>query len=412
MRSVFLAVVLVVAALGTARSSALKSSPETTAAAPGTAHSGGFVINPQFDAAGHFSDGLAVVRIGDYWTGKWGYIDRQGTVVITPQFDAAGSFSEGLAEVRVGDRKTGKYGYVDKTGTMVISAQFDGAAPFSEGLAAVRVGDDRTGQYGFIDKHGTMVIAPRFDANGNASGWLPSFSEGLAAVRVGDRYGFIDTRGTMVIAPQFDARFDANLENGGHIRVEVGSPSFSEGLAAVHIGGNETTGRWSYIDHHGTIAIGPIGIAPFPSWPGRFREGLAAVQVNVGGTSKTGFIDKQGRMAIAPQFDWASDFSDGLAVVVMDGYLTGKGFIEKIGKLVIGPRFRLEDLSLGGELTRAKAGFIDRTGRMVVTPQFGGAGSFSDGLAAVAISASPMRTVAAALLGTADSRDKWGYIAR
>ncbi len=117
-------------------------------------------------------------------------------------------------------------------------------------------------------------------------------------------------------------------------------------------------------------------------------------------------------MVIAPRFDWAGAFSDGLAIVVMDGYLTGKGFIEKLGKLVIGPRFDLEDVALSGETTRAKAGFIDRTGRMVVTPQFGGAGSFSDGLAAVAISASPMRTVAAALLGTADSKDKWGYIAR
>ncbi len=52
MRSVFLATVLVVAALGTARSSALKSGPETTATVPVAAHTGGFVIAPQFDAAG------------------------------------------------------------------------------------------------------------------------------------------------------------------------------------------------------------------------------------------------------------------------------------------------------------------------------------------------------------------------
>ncbi len=115
----------------------------------------------------HFSDGLAVVRIGDYFTGKSGYIDRTGTIVITPQFDAAGSFSEGLAEVRVGDWKTGKYGYIDKTGAMVIAPQFSGAAPFSEGLAAVLVGNEKTGhQYGFIDRRGQMVIAPRFEGVG------------------------------------------------------------------------------------------------------------------------------------------------------------------------------------------------------------------------------------------------------
>ena len=46
------------------------------------------VINPQFDAASPFSEGLAHVRIG----GKWGYIDPAGKMVINPQFDAASPF--------------------------------------------------------------------------------------------------------------------------------------------------------------------------------------------------------------------------------------------------------------------------------------------------------------------------------
>jgi len=41
-----------------------------------TSESGRFVINPQFDEADQFSDGLAAVRIGDDKTGKWGYISR------------------------------------------------------------------------------------------------------------------------------------------------------------------------------------------------------------------------------------------------------------------------------------------------------------------------------------------------
>ena len=45
--------------------------------APGT-----FVINPQFDSALSFSEGLAAVRIGDIPTGKWGYIDTTGRMMI------------------------------------------------------------------------------------------------------------------------------------------------------------------------------------------------------------------------------------------------------------------------------------------------------------------------------------------
>ena len=37
---------------------------------------GTFVINPQFDLARGFSEGLAGVRIGDDKTGKWGFIAR------------------------------------------------------------------------------------------------------------------------------------------------------------------------------------------------------------------------------------------------------------------------------------------------------------------------------------------------
>jgi hypothetical protein len=54
-----------------------------------------------------------VVEVDD----KWGYIDKMGNVVIQPQFDYARGFSEGLAEVQVGD----KLRYIDKTGKIVWS---------------------------------------------------------------------------------------------------------------------------------------------------------------------------------------------------------------------------------------------------------------------------------------------------
>jgi hypothetical protein len=53
---------------------------------------GKMVINPQFDGANEFSDGLAAVRIGGYLTGKWGFIDKQGKMAINPQFDQSVDF--------------------------------------------------------------------------------------------------------------------------------------------------------------------------------------------------------------------------------------------------------------------------------------------------------------------------------
>jgi hypothetical protein len=46
---------------------------------------------------------------------KWGYIDTHGTMVIEPSFDNAGEFGDGLAEVEV----AGKRGYINVSGAFV-----------------------------------------------------------------------------------------------------------------------------------------------------------------------------------------------------------------------------------------------------------------------------------------------------
>jgi hypothetical protein len=86
------------------------------------------------------------VRSGDDTTGKWGFIDKTGHYVINPQFDSAEPFSDGLAAVRIGGWETGKFGFIDKTGHIVINPQFDFVSAFSDGLAAVRIGS----KWGYI----------------------------------------------------------------------------------------------------------------------------------------------------------------------------------------------------------------------------------------------------------------------
>jgi hypothetical protein len=112
---------------------------------------GEFVIQPQFDYAGEFSEGLAVVGLGKYPGTKWGYINREGKIVIPAQFDGAHDFSEGMAAVGIG----GKLGYIDRTGKLVVTAQFDEAQKFSGGRARVRI--IQSG-YGYINKTGEFVV--------------------------------------------------------------------------------------------------------------------------------------------------------------------------------------------------------------------------------------------------------------
>lgn len=89
-----------------------------------------------YEDAKVFADAtLAAVKIG----GKWGYVNRDGDMKIDPQFEDARSFSNGLAAVKI----DGKWGYIDLTGELVLAASFlDAKDMSSSGTAYVQTGDD------------------------------------------------------------------------------------------------------------------------------------------------------------------------------------------------------------------------------------------------------------------------------
>lgn len=228
--------------------------------------SGAVVIEPEYDFADDFSDGLAVVLVD----GSYGYIDASGQVVIEPQFSDAYPFAEnGLAAAREGQL----YGYIDDSGQFAIQPEFQSAFPFSEGLAAVVV----DGQAGYIDDSGQLVIEPQFVYAGD-------FSEGRAVVVVDEQAGFIDNNGQLVIEPQFDFALD-----------------FADGLAAVSL-----NDRFGYIDTEGAFII-----EPQYTFAESFSEGLAAVSID----DLLGYIDDSGQIVIDARYDHAEPFRDGLAQV-------------------------------------------------------------------------------------------------
>lgn len=175
---------------------------------------GKFVIQPKYDVADSFSEGLARVAIKKDERYKWGFIDKTGKERTAIQFDDAGNFSEGLACVGVGEL----FGFINPDGNFVINPKYDFAGDFQEGLAPVH-----NIKFGFIDKSGNMVIPQQFDiAHG--------FSEGLAAVAQDPGngspvWGFIDKEGNFVIEPQYD-----------DVGAEYGPGSFRNGLAIVEVG--------------------------------------------------------------------------------------------------------------------------------------------------------------------------------
>ncbi|MGL5808110.1 MAG: WG repeat-containing protein [Xenococcaceae cyanobacterium] len=97
-----------------------------------------------------------------------------------------------------------------------------------------------------------------------------------------------------------------------------------------------------------------------------------------------GFVDRTGKMIIPPQFDIATDFIEGLALVQND---CGWGFIDRTGKIVISPQFdKISGIihKLIVVKVNEKYGFVNSTNMGIVKPQFDNvygyktASSFSD----------------------------------
>jgi hypothetical protein len=294
-------------------------------------------------------------------TGKWGYIDKTGKVVIEPQFNYASSFSEGLANITI----EGKDAFIDKTGKIVINVKQEGFFwPFSDGFSLGMYGDE----YFYIDKTGKEAFGRRFGGAG-------VFSEGLAAVVIDDagtkRWAFIDTAGNIVINTHSDtvSYFSEGLAVVG-TQDETGYMTcidrfnqfgFSKGPGSPW---PPTKGKLGYIDKTGKVVIEQQFDRAHP-----FSEGLAGVWMD----GKPVFIDKTGNIVITPQCDAVSSFSDGVAAV---GIGDKWGYIDRTGKIVINPQFYdagafldgLAPIRLDRSVDLGRYAYIDKEGKIVWTP--------------------------------------------
>jgi hypothetical protein len=98
---------------------------------------------------------------------------------------------------------------------------------------------------------------------------------------------------------------------------------------------------------------------------------------------KYGYIDKAGKKIVPYKYDFAYDFSEGLAKVELHGK---RGYIDKTGKEIIPLKYDYAgDFSEGLVLMKlhGKHGYVDKTGKEVIPLKYDDAGYFSDGLAVV-----------------------------
>lgn len=290
---------------------------------------GSWKITPAFKSAELFSGGLAAVRTD----AGWGFVDQQGDIRIQPRFGAVGDFKSGIAPVRVGRR----WGFVDTSGKWVVEPKYQTASEFHEGLARVEFWDKVCGagkddapenlfqrqftewnnipaahcgaensRIGYVDTNGVEIIVPQYLEGSD-------FSEGR--VQVVDRssrlFGYIDKVGKAILPFQY-----------------VNAGPFSEGVASVvFLEDNDKPGRATVINREGRKLFPPrfVGITK------PFSEGLAPALL--GRNPLWVYIAPDGVTKIPGRFRYAMPFSEGLAVVWIQNR-NDQAYIDTTGNIV------------------------------------------------------------------------------
>ena len=237
------------------------------------------------------------------------------------------------------------------------------------GVALAQAGSDylfpiRDGKkFGFINRSGKVVVPPKYDAVGQEH-------EGRISVYEGSHAGYIDLSGKVVVPPQYDSADD-----------------FKESREIVRVGS-----KASLIDPNGTV-IGELPHRPL----GAFHQGLLRVQASgqVDSNGKKlptlyGYVDRQAKIVIPPQFMPAGEFPDDPANLPVAGLPKEWVYLDRTGKIVIrisqGVHLENPDSFVNGRL-RMKDGFTwgykDATGAWAIPPKYNDAENFQDGIARV-----------------------------
>jgi hypothetical protein len=143
--------------------------------------SGFEAFNINAKEGGKCTEGFITIKGND---GRYYHVNKKGKAISTKTWEAAGDFSEGLAMVK----DNGKWGYIDTLGNKVIDMKFDVTSNFTKGTAIVRSNN----QFFLINKKGEAIDNNKYEAAGNpGNGTFPVQKNGMA--------GLVDNKGNTVV---------------------------------------------------------------------------------------------------------------------------------------------------------------------------------------------------------------------
>jgi len=369
------------------------------------------VIEPTFEEAGPFIEGLARVKSA----AGYGFIRPDGSVAVTPEFDSALlRFSRGRT-LAVSD---GRAWLIDTTGRRVADLgpwewpEMAGEEGFDDLERYIGLDDffadglipwQRNGKWGYVDRDGRWAIDPHFDA-------AQPFQHGLASVTQG---------GSRPLRGPFDAPMQGGggraqlIDTHGRIVRDVGNATIAPpDRGFVRIG---TEMRWGFAPADG----GRPGELPFATRrlvfagasfvdhrPLDFSEDRALVSRFA--MHRWLLVDEQGRTQASAELEWLEGTGDGMYAFVVDqrwGLADARLRTVSAGRFDAKPSFD-GDPPAAMVIVGTRSGCIDRRGRWLL--EFDLAALVLDDCSGRLLpAANGFRGTQDSLIGVVDLRGRW-----
>ncbi len=286
---------------------------------------GELVIQPEFQSAERFHNGLAVVAMKNHY----GAIDKLGKLRVHFSYDALSNFEMGRAIVE----KEEKLGMIDRNSKTILPTEYEDIGEVSEGLVYF-LKDEK---YGYCNAMGEIVIGEHFNE-------AYSFSKGNALVEINGNQAIIDTKGNYIFEPRFEKLHQ-----------------LSDSLYS-----------FAQDDLKGIISVnGKVVVEPIYEEIGTFNDGLALVAS--GDTVR--YINLLGQVVIDknfrtfPNYLFKGEFNNGKAIVFRKGKY---GKINLKGDIVT--EIEHDNLGVGEKHTpfmkKELWGLLNESNKVVIPPTY------------------------------------------
>lgn len=219
--------------------------------------------------------------------GKWGFSDKNQKILIEPEYDWVEPFSNGIAVIGIGDL----YYFIDKKGNKLNNEGYDDAFAFSEELAVI----EKNGKMGAINRVGNLVVPTEYDDLGNES-------NGLLYAEKDGKFFYLNAKGNIV--------FNISFLNASTFKNNVAQVTTERGKGIINSNGEFVIPAYfkqikDFKEHYyalenDSLKWGIIGesndtLLPFKyDYVGQLSENRAVVFQN----DKYGFIDSTGSFVV------------------------------------------------------------------------------------------------------------------